>query len=854
MTTLSPPVSIDIGVQGMRCASCVARLEQALAKVPGVADVAVNLATESVRINWQGEAAPDAAVLADSATPPMQAVPPQILRAIRTLGYTPKPMPDTVAPEQAEYVMGIRKDFLPVLLGLVLSAPLVLPMLLMPWMGAERAHMLLPVWVQAVLGTLVQFTLGLRFYQGAWHAIKQRNGNMELLVALGTTAAWGMSMWLWLGTGMATHEAGHDAGAPAVYFESAAVVITLVQLGKWLELRARRQTVSAIAALQALRPDVAHWLPANNANDANNADERDVPVAELLVGDMVRIKPGERVPADGVVTQGHSQIDASLLTGEPLPVDVSVGDKLTGGSLNGNGVLHMQVSATASAGVLAQIIRLVQDAQAAKPPIQQLVDKVAAVFVPAVLLIAAATLGGWLLVGLAPEQAVLRAVAVLVIACPCALGLATPVAIMVGTGVAARHGILIKNSVALELAQRIQTVAFDKTGTLTQGQPALAALWQSDADSALGSAPAQPAARLPALALAAALQQGSEHPLAHAVLQAQAQAQAQGVNTQADAQAGNQTGNQADAASPGQPLATQVQAVPGCGIAGSIGGQGYALGSIRWAQSLQASTPAGLQAFLQQWGEQGATVSVLMAIDGDLHGNLPQAQDGATFAATQARVVAAFAFTDTIKPESATAVAQLHALGLQTVLISGDNRAAAETLGRQLGLRPEQGEVLAEVLPQGKAQAIAQLQGTAQGSTQGTAQGTAQADAQSAAQGKTRVVCMVGDGINDAPALAAADVGMAMANPQGGTDVALHAADITLMRGDVRLVAASIDISRRTVQKIRQNLFWAFAYNVVGIPLAAFGLLSPMVAGAAMALSSVTIVSNALLLRRWRPV
>ena len=797
----------------MRCASCVARLEQALAKVPGVTEVAVNLATESVRIQWHGSA--ESGVETDSATQQMEAMPPQILRAIRTLGYTPKPMRDTVAPEQAEYFLGMRKDFLPVLLGLVLSAPLVLPMLLMPWLGAEQAHALMPVWIQAVLGTLVQFTLGLRFYQGAWHAIKQRNGNMELLVALGTSAAWGMSMWLWLRTGMAApemgHDVGHGTGAPAVYFESAAVVITLVQLGKWLELRARRQTVSAIAALQALRPEVAHWLPAN-------AEERDVPVAELLVGDIVVIKPGERVPADGVVTLGHSQIDASLLTGEPLPVDVTVGDKLTGGSLNGNGVLHMQVNATASAGVLAQIIRLVQDAQAAKPPIQQLVDKVAAVFVPAVLVIAAATLGGWLLVGLAPEQAVLRAVAVLVIACPCALGLATPVAIMVGTGAAARHGILIKNSTALELAQRIETVAFDKTGTLTQGRPALAALWQSDAQA---QAKADGTTALPdALPLAAALQQGSEHPLAHAVLQAQAAA---------------------TTSNPTLAMATQVQAVPGCGIVGSINGQGYAMGSMRWAQALQAEIPADAQAFLQQWSQQGATLSVLMAVAGDL----PQAQGGAELAATQiqaqtqthARIVAAFAFTDTIKPESAAAVAQLHALGLQTVLISGDNRAAAEALARQLGMHPERGEVLAEVLPQGKAQAIAQLQGAKQGAEHGSA----------------RVVCMVGDGINDAPALAAADVGMAMANPQGGTDVALHAADITLMRGDVRLVAASIDISRRTVQKIRQNLFWAFAYNVVGIPLAAMGMLSPVVAGAAMALSSVTIVSNALLLRRWRP-
>ena len=824
MTENTPPIqapfpaALDIGIDGMSCASCVARVERALKKVPGVADAAVNLATESARVQWVGDAA--AAPAADSAT-----TPPQILRAIRDAGYTPRVLRDAAAEAMPATFWGMARDFWPVLIGLLLCAPLVAPMLAMPWLGSAQAHALLPIWVQALLGTVVQFTLGLRFYKGAWHAIKQRTGTMDVLVALGTTAAWAMSLWVWaryagwLDVGGAMHGShGADAahhGAPAVYFESAAVVITLVQLGKWLELRARRQTVSAIGALQALRPAVAHWL-------SPHGGEQDVPVAELLAGDVVLLKPGERVPADGTVTQGHSQIDASMLTGEPLPVDVTVGSKVTGGTLNGNGVLHVQVTSPAAEGVLAHIIRLVQDAQAAKPPIQQLVDKVAAVFVPAVLVVAAATLAGWLLAGLAPEQAVLRAVAVLVIACPCALGLATPVAIMAGTGVAARHGILIKNSAVLERAKDIDTVVFDKTGTLTQGRPVLAGLWTADG------------AAQHALPLAAALQQGSEHPLAKAILQA----------------AHARDGGVADT----PPPATALQAVPGRGLQGSIDGHRYALGSLRWMSELHVQIPPTAQAFIGQWSASGATLSALIEQTSALQSqNGPQNPSGGQVEEVEGfdtpRLLALFAFADQIKPESVRAVAQLRALGLRTVLLSGDNRAAAEQVGQAVGMRPERGEVLAEVLPAGKAQAIAQLQAGEQ-----DVSAHLQENPQTASTtAKRNTVCMVGDGINDAPALAAADVGMAMANPQGGTDVALHAADITLMRGDVRLVAASIDIARRTVRKIRQNLFWAFAYNVVGIPLAAFGLLSPMLAGAAMALSSVSVVGNALLLRRWKP-
>ena len=800
MNTSASLPTVDIGIDGMTCASCVARVERALRKVDGVQDASVNLATESARVTLAPELADTAAGQA----------PATLLRAIRNAGYTPRAN-SGLQPLDDSRIFGVPRDFAPVLAGLLLCLPLVAPMFLAPFIGSDEAHSLVPVWLQFILGTIVQFTLGLRFYRGAWHALKQRTGNMELLVAIGTTAAWGLSLWLWWRHGLSTdarHAAAH--GAPHVYFESAAVVITLVQLGKWLEMRARRQTSQAIAALQALRPDVAHWLSPFDG-------EQDVPVSELLVGDRVMLRPGERVPADAQVVEGRSQIDASMLTGEPLPVEVGPGDKVTGGTLNGGGLLQLQVSATAGEGVLAHIIRLVEDAQAAKPPIQKLVDKVAAVFVPAVLVVAALTLVAWLLAGLPTEQAILRAVAVLVIACPCALGLATPVAIMAGTGVAAKHGILIKDSVALERAHEVQVVAFDKTGTLTQGQPVLAALQPLQAGSALmtgegdGGVPgsvapaaAQGAAMAP-LAAATALQQGSEHPLALAVLRAFAE---------------QTTVTPDEPAAPAIPTAQDVQAIAGHGIQGQLeDGATWYLGSLRWMEQLQpeaVGTDAG-ETFMKHWLAQGATLSALA-----------RQQPGGPV-----QLQALLAFTDTPKPEAAEAVGKLHAQGLQTVLISGDNRAAAEALARRVGLKPEQGEVQAEVLPADKANAIRELQ---QGSS-----------------GEPRVVAMVGDGINDAPALAAADVGMAMANPQGGTDVALHAADVTLMRGDVRLVAGAIAISRATVRKIRQNLFWAFAYNVIGIPLAAFGMLSPMLAGAAMALSSVSVVSNALLLRRWKP-
>ena len=734
MTHIKPePQTIDIGIGGMTCASCVARVEKALKKVPGVEQATVNLATESARIQVQSEDVSDA----------------RLRRAIRDAGYEPLTPEAAESAEQASAWAG----FAPVAWGLLLSAPLVLPMLADLW----GQHWMLPAWLQFALATPVQFILGARFYKAGWHALKALTGNMDLLVSLGTTAGWLLSVWLWLHA--------HEGHVPHLYFEGSAVVITLVLLGKWLEARAKRQTTEAIRALHALRPDKAHWI--------SDEGEVDVPVAEILVDDLVVVRPGERFPLDGELIEGQTQVDESMLTGEPLPVSKGMGAQLTGGSINGDGRVLMRVTAVGHETVLSRIIRLVEDAQAAKAPIQRLVDKVAEIFVPVVLVVALLTLAVWMFMGASFETALIHAVAVLVIACPCALGLATPVAIMAGTGVAAKHGILIKDAQALEMAHRVQTVAFDKTGTLTVGQPRLIAhLPAPGMDAAL------------ALGWATSVQSGSEHPLARAVLKA---AQAQGIT----------------------PVAPQdLTAVPGRGVQAQVEGRHLLLGSLRWLQQ------EGLDASL--WAEEVKTLQAQGATLSALAERAPNGVQGLLL----------MAFGDEPKAGAQEALAALRERGLKLVMISGDNQAAAEAMARRLGLRPEDGEVLADVLPGDKA---AQVQKLREGG---------------------RIVAMVGDGVNDAPALAAADVGLAMGN---GTDVAMHAAGITLMRGDVALVGDALDISARTVAKIRQNLFWAFAYNVAGIPLAALGYLNPVIAGGAMALSSVSVMSNALLLKRWKP-
>jgi Cu+-exporting ATPase len=753
----------------MTCASCVGRVERALRKVPGVQEATVNLATESARIQF---APPDGG---DDAA--MDAL---LRRAVRNAGYEPL----TAAASQArEEDTSPWAGFAPVALGLLLSAPLVLPML----GDLFGQHWMLPAWVQFVLATPVQFILGARFYKAGWAAARALSGNMDLLVAIGTSAGWGLSMWLWL--------TAHPGHAPHLYFEASAVVVTLVLLGKWLEARAKHQTTAAIRALHGLRPDVAHLLA--------KGGEVDVPVAEVMVGDRLVVRPGERFPVDGTLLEGDTQVDESMLTGEPLPVGKEVGALLTGGSINGEGRIVLQVRAVGAETVLSKIIRLVEDAQAAKAPIQRLVDQVANVFVPVVLLIALATLLGWLWAGVGVEVALIRAVAVLVIACPCALGLATPAAIMAGTGVAAEHGILIKDAQALELAHKVDTVAFDKTGTLTVGQPRLTAFHvePGEEDAAV-------------LAAVAAVQSGSEHPLARAVVQA---AQDRGLAM-------------------AEPVG--VRAVPGRGTEGAVAGRSYLVGSLRWMDELGVDLGA-LGERAQQLQNEGATVSAV-----------------AERRAQGLVVRALMAFGDEPKPGAREALALLRAQGIRTVMISGDNQGAAEAMARRLGLDPDAGEVMAEVLPGDKAQAVRALQ---QDEVERDDERSRAAPRREGPPGGQRpsvaaergghIVAMVGDGVNDAPALAAADVGMAMGN---GTDVAMHAAGITLMRGDPQLVAAALDISHRTVLKIRQNLFWAFAYNVAGIPLAALGYLNPVVAGAAMALSSVSVMTNALLLKRWR--
>jgi Cu+-exporting ATPase len=585
-----------------------------------------------------------------------------------------------------------------------------------------------------------------------------------------------------------------------LYYEGSAVVITLVLLGKWLEARAKRQTTSAIRALHALRPERAHLLP----DGVRRTELTDVPVDELLPGDAIRVLPGERFPADGKLLTGETHADESMLTGEARLVSKSEGDKVTGGSLNGEGSVHVSVRAVGAQSTLAQIIAMVQDAQAGKAPVQRLVDKVAAVFVPVVLVIALITLGAWLWRGAPVQDAMLYAVAVLVIACPCALGLATPTAIMAGTGVAAQHGILIKDVAALEIAHRVDTVAFDKTGTLTEGRPRLLSIEAApgvDEDGALRAA--------------VALQAHSEHPLARAVMDV----------------ARERSGASASDA------AENVQTVSGRGSQGFVQGARLVLGSQRWMDELGVELgPLATQAQARQ--AEGATVSLLAS----------QASEGTAWT-----LLALLAFGDEPKAGAREALAHLRAQGMRLFMVSGDNRGAAHAMARRLGLNPDAGEVIAEVLPGDKAAVVAQLQA---GDFRADALRSSTSAALDSGGKHLHTVAMVGDGVNDAPALAAADVGLAMGamdGGAGGSDVAMHAAGITLLRGDPALVAAALDISRKTVAKIRQNLFWAFAYNAAGIPLAALGYLSPVLAGAAMALSSVSVVSNALLLKRWKP-
>ncbi len=713
-------------VEGMTCASCVARVEKALLKVPGVLSASVNLATERATVQA------------------LSTVPVSVLKgAVEKAGYGATDVRGA-SPQVAKQL----SDWWPVALSAALTLPLLAPMLLqligIDWM--------LDPWVQLALATPVQFGLGWRFYRAGWKAVRAGAGNMDLLVALGTSAAYGLSVYLLF------QHLNH--GTPHLYFEASAAVITLVRLGKWLEGRAKRQTTDAIRALNALRPATARVR--------RHSVEIEVAIDKVVLGDQVLVRPGERIAVDGEVTEGRSHVDESLITGESLPVAKAIGDKVTGGAINAEGALTVRTLAVGTDTTLARIIRMVESAQAAKAPIQRVVDRVSAVFVPVVLAIALVTLVGWVMATGDWAQAVINAVAVLVIACPCALGLATPTAIMAGTGIAAQHGILIKDAVALEVAHSVTTVAFDKTGTLTEGRPSLVAVL-----------PAGGCTRDTVLLLAAALQQTSEHPLARAVM-SKVRAEQWVV-----------------------PQAHESQALPGRGLEAVVSGQTLLLGSSRLRRELCVDR-GSLASDAERLEDAGRTVSWLMRKDVE-----------------RTELLGLLAFGDAVKSSARDAVARLHELGIATVMLTGDNQGSADAVARELGIK----DVRAEVLPGDKAAIVQALRAAGQ------------------------VVAMVGDGINDAPALAAADVGIAMST---GTDVAMAAAGITLMRGDPRLVADSLDVSRSTYATIKRGLFWAFAYNVVGIPLAAFGLLNPVIAGAAMAFSSVSVVGNALWLRRWR--
>jgi Cu+-exporting ATPase len=712
-----------LSIMGMTCASCVNHVEKALLKIPGVEKASVNLATEKATVSFHQNVSPN-----------------DLVKAVENAGYQATP----ISREHAPMAHGLKLKGWKILVSALLSAPLVLPMILMP-LGI---HWMPNAWLQFALASVVQFYFAAPFYVSSVRAAKAKTGNMDLLVMIGTSAAFGVSAYQ-----LFTHPASDSLH---LYFESSAVVITLVLFGKWLEERAKLQTSSAIRALQKLKPE--------NARVRKGNIETEVALSEVKVNDLVVVRPGERIPVDAIIIEGASLIDESLITGESLPVLKNVGNPVTGGSVNTDGLLVVKTTAIGMESVLSRIIRLVEDAQAEKAPIQKTVDQVSAVFVPIVLLIAAITILAWGFYLGDWETAILRGVAVLVIACPCALGLATPTAIMVGTGVAAKLGILIKDADALERAHAVKAVAFDKTGTLTEGKPKLThQIVNQITENEL-------------ITLAAGVQSGSDHPLAKATLIAASERKL----------------------IPSRSL--NHKNISGKGTSAEIDGALYYVGSTRLLEELKIDL-GSLKTEASKLESEGHTISWLT--------------NGKS-------VLGLLAYQDVVKSSSKQTISDLQSKGIKTIMITGDNIGSAGSVSRELGID----EFEANVLPDQKAAVIQKL------------------------KKNYGVVAMVGDGINDAPALAAADIGFAMAS---GTDVAMEASGITLMRSDPRLIADAILISKRTYLKIRQNLFWAFIYNLIGIPLAAMGYLSPVIAGAAMAFSSVSVVSNALLLKTFKP-
>ena len=718
---MTAPTHIDLQITGMHCASCSARLEKVLNQLPEV-KAAVNIATEKAHIDYD----------------PKQTDLAALIKAVQGAGFDAHPLRDFAA-EKRDRLAAYRREQVQFAIAALLTLPLLGEMLLM-FFGT---HAMMPGWLQFALATPVQFWSGWRFYTGAWSSLKSGGSNMDVLVALGTSAAYLLSCAVLL----------FNLDQP-LYFEASAVLITLILLGKLLEARAKGKASGALEALINLQPKLAHV--------ERDGVMQELAVEQMQAGDVFLVRPGESAPVDGEVLEGTSSMDEAMLTGESLPQNKQPGDKVYAATLNQNGLLKCRALAVGAHTQLAAIIRLVEQAQGSKAAIQRLADQISAVFVPVVLVIALLTLAGWWLYDGNFTGALINAVSVLVIACPCALGLATPTAIVVATGRAAQAGILVKDAAALERAHKLAVLVVDKTGTLTEGKPSVTDLL-----------PAPEVSPDELLQTAAMLAQGSTHPLSRALL---------------------------DHARERRIAPTQaagIDEVSGHGLRAEIGGEHYLLGSPAFAAHEGIAIDAPQILALQQ---QGKSV-IALARGGALLGYI--------------------ALADQLRAGSRAAVAQLAAMGVKVVMLSGDNRATAQAIAAQAGIA----DFRAEVLPQDKA---AQVQSLKAGD---------------------QLVGMAGDGINDAPALAAADVSFAM---RSGSDIAIEAADITLMRNDLAGVADAISLSRATLSKIRQNLFFAFAYNVLGIPLAMLGMLSPVIAGAAMAMSSVSVVSNALLLKRWK--
>lgn len=721
-----PGQVLELSIEGMTCAACATRIEKALNRIPGVT-AAVNFASEKARIHY----------------PPAEMDAARLVAAVRKAGYDAHEVAEAGREaEKARHAATYRRELALFWISALLTLPFIVQMVMM---FAGREHELLPHWLQFVLATPIQFWIGWRFYIGAWHALRGGGANMDVLIALGTSMAYLYSTAVFV-LGLHHH----------VYYEASAAIITLILMGKLLEAHAKSKTSAAIEALIRLQP--------RTARVERGGVITEIDIAEVQVGDIFVVRPGESLPVDGVVVGGASSVNEAMLTGESLPVAKEIGAKVFAATLNQNGLLKCQATGVGKNTALAAIIRMVEEAQGSKAPIQRLADVISGIFVPVVVVIALITLAGWWWASGDFTAALINAVAVLVIACPCALGLATPTAIMVGSGAGAGAGVLIRNAAALEHAGGIDTLVIDKTGTLTEGRPAVTDV------VAFGNASAQALLRI-----AAGLESGSEHPLARAILER--------------ASAMNIVPAKADSFS----------AVPGKGVQAQIDGVPAALGSPRFIAGLNIAFDAQRVSALQG---QGKTVIVVALRDA---------------------AIGCIAIADPLRATSREAMTRLQALGIEVIMLTGDNRLTAQSIAAQTGIAKFE----AEVLPQDKSAHVNALKKAG------------------------HKVGMVGDGVNDAPALAAADVSFAIG---AGSDVAIHAADITLMRSDLISVVDAISLSRRTLGKIKQNLFFAFIYNVLGIPLAAIGMLNPVIAGAAMALSSVSVVSNSLLLRRWKPL